>query len=422
MLRLNRPVAVVLCSVTVATTGACQSQTDLELLESTRQLVADRHYDPELHGLDWPGIGEKYRVLVEASDSRAESLEVIDRMLQELGDSHCIVGELKDAAKVSSPYIFGAGDPGIDLRLIAGKAVVTGVKPGSSAARAGIRTGYVLTAIDGAPVGEIAESASQRPPFTPSNELFFRVQALLWVLYGDPGTHVLVRYVDVRGQELAAKLERVERVNGLELFPGFPPVHLEYSNRALPGGVQYLAFNAFQPDIPQTLIEMIESSDGSAPMILDLRGNNGGSVTATLELLARFSPRRLLAYQRRARQELEDVYVEPATYVHRGPVVILVDELSVSAAENFAGIMQRSGLATVVGNRTPGQLLWGEGFPLGDDVMALIPVAEILFPDGTSLEGVGVKPDREIELNRADLLNGVDTQLQVAVELLTNSF
>ena len=142
-------------------------------------MVADRHYDTELHALDWPGIGEKYSALVEVSESRAESLEIIDRMLQELGDSHCIVGELKDAASVSSPYIFGAADPGIDLRLVAGEALVTRVKPGSSAARAGLRTGFVLTAIDGTPVSEITDSASQRPPFTPSNELFFRVQALL---------------------------------------------------------------------------------------------------------------------------------------------------------------------------------------------------------------------------------------------------
>ena len=422
MLQISRLVAVVLCSVTVATTGACQSQTDVELLESTWRLVADRHYDTELHGLDWPGIGEKYRVLIEASGSRAESLEIIDRMLQELGDSHCIVGELKDAASVSSPYIFGAADPGIDLRLVAGEALVTRVKPGSSAARAGIQTGFVITAIDGAPVGEMADSVSQRPPFTPSNELFFRVQALLWALYGDPGTLVSVRYIDGQGLEGEATLERADRGNGQELFPGFPPVFLEYSNRALPGGVQYLSFNAFQPDTPQTLIDMIESSDRNAPMILDLRGNNGGSATATLELLARFSPRRQLVYHRQSREQSEAVYVEPADYIHQGAVVILVDELSVSAAENFAGIMQKSGLATVIGQRTPGQLLWGEGFPLGDDVMALIPVAEIIYPDGTSLEGVGVTPNREIELNRDSLLNGVDTQLQAAVELLTNSF
>ena len=417
-MRISRLVAVFLCAVAVATTGACQSQTDVELLESTWQLVADRHYDPELHGLDWPGIGEKYRVQVEASGSRAESLEIIDRMLQELGDSHCIVGELRDAASVSSPYIFGAGDPGIDLRLVAGEALVTRVKPGSSADRAGLRTGFALTSIDGVSVAVIADSASQRPPFTAANDRFFRLQALLWALYGEPGSLVLVQYVDAQGQEREAALERTDRGNGVELFPGFPPVHLEYSHRTLPGGVQYLSFNAFQPDVPQTLIELIEHGDRDAPIILDLRGNNGGSVTATLELLARFTPRRLLAFHRRARQELEDVYVEPATYVHRGPVAVLVDELSISAAENLAGIMQRAGLATVIGNRTPGQLLWGEGFPLGDDVMALVPVAEILFADGTRLEGVGVMPDNPVDLHRDDLLIGVDTQLEAALDYL----
>ncbi len=57
MLRISRLTAMALCAVTMDTTGACQSRADVELLEATWQLVADRHYDPELHGLDWPGIG-----------------------------------------------------------------------------------------------------------------------------------------------------------------------------------------------------------------------------------------------------------------------------------------------------------------------------------------------------------------------------
>ena len=93
-----------------------------------------------------------------------------------------------------------------------------------------------------------------------------------------------------------------------------------------------------------------------------------------LESLARFSPERLLAYHRQERTENEAVYV-----------------------------------------------LWGEGFPLGDNVMAVIPVAQIIYPDGTNLEGVGVKPDQVIELEKDDLLNGVDTQLQAAVDFLRSN-
>jgi len=96
-----------------------------------------------------------------------------------------------------------------------------------------------------------------------------------------------------------------------------------------------------------------------------------------------------------------------------------VDESSISAAENFAGIMQQAGLATVFGKQTPGQLLWGEGFPLGDDVMAVIPIAQIIYPGGNNLERVGVRPDKVIELELRDLMNGIDSQLQAAVDYLS---
>jgi hypothetical protein len=121
MRHIRRIGTIALCAISLVLTGACQSHTDLELLDSTWQLVADRHYDPELHGLDWAGLRDKYRTLVRSSGSRSESLKLIDRMLQELGDSHCIVGDLADAAKVSSPYLFGTGDPGLDIRLVEGR-------------------------------------------------------------------------------------------------------------------------------------------------------------------------------------------------------------------------------------------------------------------------------------------------------------
>ena len=101
-------------------------------------------------------------------------------------------------------------------------------------------------------------------------------------------------------------------------------------------------------------------------------------------------------------------------------MVVLVYELSISAAENFAGIMQHAGLATVVGRPTPGQLLWGEGVPLSDNFMAVIPVARIVLPNGEALEGVGVRPDKVVDLKQDDLLRGVDTQLQAAVDYLNS--
>lgn len=75
-----------------------------------------------------------------------------------------------------------------------------------------------------------------------------------------------------------------------------------------------------------------------------------------------------LVFIRRSRHESESIYVEPADRLHTGQVVI--------------------------------------------------PVAEIIYPDGTRLEGKGLKPGVLVRQRRSDLLNGVDSQLQAAIDFL----
>ena len=166
----------------------------------------------------------------------------------------------------------------------------------------------------GVPVKEIAQAAPQRPPFTTSNEIFFKTQALLWAIYGEPGSPVTVRFKDGEGQEKVAEILRGARDNGYELYPEFPPVYLEHASSLLPGGIHYLSFNAFQPGDPQQIISAIEEVDRNTGLLIDLRGNNGGSAAATLELLSRFTSQRLLAYRRVGRLEDEAILV---AIVHR---------------------------------------------------------------------------------------------------------
>lgn len=99
--------------------------------------------------------------------------------------------------------------------------------------------------------------------------------------------------------------------------------------------------------------------------------------------------------------------------------VALVDEMSISAADNFAGIMQHTSRARVIGAPTPGQHLWGQGFEVTEEIVALIPVAEIIYPGGISLEGRGLMPDILVHQSQADLARGVDTQLEAALVAVT---
>ncbi len=414
----TRIVAAFTAILLLGSTTACRSNSDLALLDEVWALIEERHYDPDLHGLNWADIHDEYRVLVRGSGSHDVSLRYINNMLNKLGDSHCGVGSLAGAARASSPYIFGTGTVGLDIRLIDEQVVIVKVDTGSAAANAAMNPGFTLLAIDGVLVSHIAANATQRPPSTAANNKYHQTEAILWQLYGPPKTNVTIEYLDQNDQHHLVTLQRMRRDGGTALLPGMPPVFIQQVEKRLDGGINYTWFNVFQPDAPARLVQAIDRLDPDDPLIIDLRGNNGGSVNATLELLSHLSHKHFTAFHRIERGSTTVRSVEPGSPGRRGEIVVLVDEMSISAAENFAGIMQHTGLARVVGARTPGQLLWGESFNVGDGMIAVIPTARIVFPDGTETEGHGIDPDLLVSLHRKDLLQGIDTQLQAAIGLL----
>lgn len=414
-IRLRALILSVLLPVLIGSTTACSRESDLVLLDRVSELVVENHYDPDLHGLDWAEIHARYRMSIQDSGSRDTSLAHINSMLFELGDSHCGIGDLSDAARAGSPYVFGEASVGIDVRLIGEQVVITRVNRDSPAAIAGIHPGFILMAINNTPVREIVDSASLRPPYNEPNRKFHRTEAILRHLFGSPDATVTLDYLDGDGKSHSASLSHAKRQGDIELSPALPPIFVEVEERMLGEGINYLGFNAFQPDNLPDVLAAIDSFDHEVPLIIDLRGNNGGSANATTTLINRFALSRFMAYNRVGRQDVQAIYANPTDPNRRWNIVILVDELSISSAENFAAVMQQAGLATVVGNPTPGQLLWGEGFEVGDNLLAVIPVAQIVLPDGTNIEGRGVVPDLVVPLLPDDLLGGVDTQLKAAI-------
>ena len=104
--------------------------------------------------------------------------------------------------------------------------------------------------------------------------------------------------------------------------------------------------------------------------------------------------------------------VEP----YRGPVAILTDAISLSAAEIFAGGMQSIGRARIFGQTSGGQALpaaWSR-LPNGD--ILYHAMADFTTPDGTRLEGRGVIPDELVPLSRQNLLAGRDQPLEAAIQ------
>jgi len=124
----------------------------------------------------------------------------------------------------------------------------------------------------------------------------------------------------------------------------------------------------------------------------------------------------VLAWRYRSRDDTRYVYLDPAETVYDGPVVVLIDGASVSSAEEFAGALQAIHRAVVVGERSPGRVVVGDLMELGNGLTFIYPIEQTITADGTVLEGHGVVPDVPVGLDRDLLLQGVDSQLETAIE------
>ena len=98
-----------------------------------------------------------------------------------------------------------------------------------------------------------------------------------------------------------------------------------------------------------------------------------------------------------------------------GPVAILVDALSGSASECFAGGMQSLGRVRVFGQRSMGQALPALFARLPNGDVLIHAYGDFVTADGTRLEGRGVVPDEAVPLDRAELLAGRDRTLEAAL-------
>jgi carboxyl-terminal processing protease len=109
-----------------------------------------------------------------------------------------------------------------------------------------------------------------------------------------------------------------------------------------------------------------------------------------------------------------DTRAQPTT-PFAGRLALVVDELSISTTEIFAGGLQAMGRAQLFGVQTAGQALPSvpERLPNGDILYHAI--ADFLSPTGKPLEGDGVRPDHVVPLTRAALLAGRDPALDAAI-------
>jgi len=200
----------------------------------------------------------------------------------------------------------------------------------------------------------------------------------------------------------------------------------------LPSGLGYLRVTQWTLGVTSRMIDGVTEMHDAPGMIIDLRGNPGGSVHIVNRLLSEFfaGPTDLGRATTRTGKPVSMLFgaveiiklkntIEGNPKAYQGPVAILVNAGSASGSELFAGAMQAAGRATVIGETTCGCLLGYLGYARvpGGGELAYSEVGFVLA-NGKRIEGEGVVPDIPVAPSLADLVVSRDRTLEAAQELL----
>ncbi|HMK07686.1 MAG TPA: S41 family peptidase [Anaerolineales bacterium] len=265
--------------------------------------------------------------------------------------------------------------------------------PGSPAEAAGLQAGDQVVAVDGTDMTGV-------PP-----------QLVIRRVMGPEGTTVVLT---VRREGVADPFD-VQVQRGKITVPSV-------ESRTLDHDIAYIRLSTFGDNTVGDLREALRTALAKNPpgLILDLRGNGGGYLSAAVDVASEFVPDGVILTERFGDAHEQVYQAEGEGLAFDIPLVVLVDGGSASASEIVAGAIQDHGRGQLVGETTYGKGSVQNWHPLDDQSGAVrVTIARWFTPNGRSIEDGGLHPDVEVPLTDQDVNAGRDPQLDRAVELLS---
>ncbi|MGN1151464.1 MAG: S41 family peptidase [Lachnospiraceae bacterium] len=277
----------------------------------------------------------------------------------------------------------------LSLDSATGLAKISGVIAGTPAEEAGLRENDIIYKVDDENIQGLELS-----------EIVSRVK-------GEEGTVVhltIIREGETDYLEMDVTRRQIES----------PTVNYEMYDNGI-GYIQIREFDDVTTDQFTEALAVIKGSDAEG-LILDLRGNPGGSLPVVVDIARMILPEGMIVYT-------EDKYGERDEYTCDGknelniPLVVLVNGNSASASEILAGAIKDYGKGTLIGTTTFGKGIVQRVLPLTDGTALKLTISAYYTPKGNNIHGIGIEPDIECEFD-ADAYydDGVDNQLDRAIE------
>lgn len=376
------------------------------MLESAKDDIKKNYYDPTFRGIDLEARFQAAKEKLDKATTNGQMFGVIAQMMLDLKDSHTFF--LPPARAASVEY-------GWQMQMIGDKCFVVAVKPGSDAEAKGLKPGDLIHSVAG---------------FTPSRENLWILQYLIYTLRPQPGLKVIAQGPGAQPRELdvMAKIGTVKKTIdlGAEGAVDYLEVIREAQNEARLNAHRYyeigedlFVWKMPQFDMAKTDVDdMMNKVRKRKALILDLRGNLGGSEETMLRLIGNLIDHDVKVGELKRRKESKQLVAKTrGDSVFKGQLVLLVDSRSGSASEVLARVIQLEKRGVVLGDRTSGAVMRSRSYEhhIGTDVIVYygtsITDADVIMADGASLEGVGVTPDEVILPTAVDMAAGKDPVL-----------
>ncbi|HZH54507.1 MAG TPA: S41 family peptidase [Sphingobacteriaceae bacterium] len=320
---------------------------------------------------------------------------IISEMISRL-DPHSDYLPPEDARQNSQELEGSFEGIGVEFYLLHDTILVVGMVPNGPAQVAGLKVGDQILAIDDEPIAGVQVSTSK----------------LEKLIKGRKGS-VMVATVDRVGTEEPFPLEIVRD-------------HYEVSSidagYMLTSNVAYIRISNFGSQTVQDVRQRIESlrKRGATNVLLDLRGNKGGYLSAGIDLAGLFLPDGSPVVYTEGTHDPRTTYTarNGGHFIDMG-LVVLIDENSASASEIVAGAIQDYNRGTIIGRRSFGKGVIQERFGLGDGSVLNLTVARYYTPLGRSIQrpqvsnqGLdsgqfmvvqgGIRPDIEVQVDETE--------------------
>ncbi len=316
----------------------------------------------------------------------------IKGMLESLGDEHTSYID-PDLLKQESMQLEGEYE-GIGAWVDSSGEflTITSPMPDSPAEKAGLKPGDRVMAVDGED------------------------------MTGKDGNYVLSKILGPAGTDvvLTIQSEGAEKTFDVTITRSKIAVP-SVESKVLDGNIGYVQISTFGDNTGAELKKALKDlrDQDVKGLVVDLRYNGGGLLTAAVDVGSQFLKSGVLMYEEYGNGDTKELRIRPGGLATEIPLVVLVNKGTASASEIVAGAIQDMGRGKLVGETTYGKGSVQNWVEFDNDQGAVrITVARWLTTNKRQINKVGLTPDVVVEINEENYKAGTDPQLDKAIEVL----